>query len=107
MMTPERRRLRAEIAANKRWSLYMAREDQTAFVRAAFRARLERQVGPEGNLPPISAPSSLRSQSANCPPGSTQPRPVDAGDLRKWGRNPLPRDDGGADLESATDFGYL
>lgn len=52
MMTPEQRKLRAKIAANKRWSQYMAREDQATLARAAFWARLERQVDPEGNLPP-------------------------------------------------------
>lgn len=30
----------------------MAREDQAALARAAFWARLERQVDPEGKLPP-------------------------------------------------------
>jgi hypothetical protein len=50
-MTPEQRRLRAQIAANARWSKYMAREDQAALARAAIFARLERQVDPGGNLP--------------------------------------------------------
>jgi hypothetical protein len=51
-MTPEQRRLRAQIAANARWSRYMAREDQAAAARAAMIARLERQVDPDGTLPP-------------------------------------------------------
>lgn len=51
-MTPEQRKLRAKIAANKRWSQYMAREDQAALARAAFWARLENQVDPEGAIPP-------------------------------------------------------
>jgi hypothetical protein len=51
-MTPEQRKLRAKIAANKRWSQYMAREDQADLARAAFWARLERQVDPKGKLPP-------------------------------------------------------
>jgi hypothetical protein len=51
-VTPEQRRLRAQNAANKRWSQYMAREDQAAAARSAFFARLERQVDPEGDLAP-------------------------------------------------------
>jgi hypothetical protein len=51
-MTPEQRRLRAQIAANARWSRYMAREDQAAAARAALVARLEREVDPAGQLDP-------------------------------------------------------
>jgi hypothetical protein len=51
-MTPEQRRLRAKIAANARWSKYMAREDQADAARSAIFARLERQVDPDGELPP-------------------------------------------------------
>ena len=51
-MTPEQRRLRAQIAANARWSRYMAREDQADAASAAIFARLERQVAPDGTLPP-------------------------------------------------------
>ena len=51
-MTPEQRRLRAQIAANARWSRYMAREDQAAAARSAIFPRLEREVDPEGRLPP-------------------------------------------------------
>jgi hypothetical protein len=51
-VTPEQRRLRAKIAANKRWSQHTAREDQAAAARSAFFARLERQVDPEGELLP-------------------------------------------------------
>jgi hypothetical protein len=51
-MTPEQRRLRAQIAANARWSRYMAREDQAAAARSAIFARLEREVDPDGQLPP-------------------------------------------------------
>lgn len=51
-MTPEQRRLRAQIAANARWSKYMAREDQAAVARSAIFTRLEREVDPEGRLPP-------------------------------------------------------
>jgi hypothetical protein len=51
-MTPEQRRLRAQIAANTRWSRPMAREDASEAARSAFYARLERQVDPHGKLPP-------------------------------------------------------
>jgi hypothetical protein len=51
-VTPEQRRLRAQIAANTRWSRPMAREDQAEAARSAFYARLERQVDPEGRLSP-------------------------------------------------------
>jgi len=51
-MTPQQRRLRAQIAANARWSRYMAREDQAGASRAAIFGRLEREVDPEGLLDP-------------------------------------------------------
>lgn len=51
-MTPEQRRLRAQIAANTRWSRYMAREDQAEAARAALIRRLEREVDPDGTLSP-------------------------------------------------------
>jgi hypothetical protein len=51
-MTPEQRRLRAQIAANARWSRYMAREDQADASRTAIFARLEREVDPKGQLSP-------------------------------------------------------
>jgi hypothetical protein len=51
-MTPEQRHLRARIAANVRWSKPMARADQADAARAAMYARLERQVDPQGRLPP-------------------------------------------------------
>lgn len=49
-LTPEQRRLRAQIAANSRWS----REDPSANARraqAGLRARFEREVDPDGALP--------------------------------------------------------
>jgi len=49
-MIPEQRRLRTQIAANARWSKYMAREDQAYAARAAIFARLEREVDPDGKL---------------------------------------------------------
>jgi hypothetical protein len=60
-MTPEQRRLRAQIAANARWSKFMAREDQAAAARAAIFARLERQVDSDGALPPEERARLLRA----------------------------------------------
>jgi hypothetical protein len=51
-MTPEERCLRAQIAANARWSRHMAREDQSSAARSAIFARLEREVDPDGRLSP-------------------------------------------------------
>ena len=51
-MTPEQRRLRAQVVANARWSRPFAREDQAYLARNAFYARLESQVNPERKLPP-------------------------------------------------------
>lgn len=50
-LTPEQRRLRAQIAANTRW----ANDDPkagTRHARAGFEARFERQVDPDGVLDP-------------------------------------------------------
>lgn len=60
-MTPEQRRLRAQIAANTRWSRRMSREDQAAAARAAMRKRLEREVDPSGDLPPDERERRVRS----------------------------------------------
>ena len=51
-MTPEQRRLRAQVAANARWSRHMAREDQAYAARTAIFARLEREVDPDNRLSP-------------------------------------------------------
>ena len=51
-MSPEQRRLRAQIAAHARWSHPMARVDQADAARSALLARLEREVDPSGELPP-------------------------------------------------------
>jgi hypothetical protein len=51
-MTPEQRRLRAQNAANARWSRYMAREDQAYVARQAIYERLAREVDPDGTVPP-------------------------------------------------------
>jgi hypothetical protein len=47
-VTPEQRRERARIAANERWSRPGAREAQSRTLAAVTRARLERQVDPDG-----------------------------------------------------------
>jgi hypothetical protein len=51
-VTPEQRRLRAQIAANCRWARPMSREDQAEAARCAMRKRLEQQVDPLGELAP-------------------------------------------------------
>lgn len=51
-MTPAQRRLRAQVAANARWSRPMSREDQADAARTAMYERLMRQVDPSGELPP-------------------------------------------------------
>ena len=50
-MTPEQYKLRAQVAANARWSRRGARERQSDAARAALYRRLERQVDPERRLP--------------------------------------------------------
>lgn len=60
-MTPEQRRLRAQLAANTRWSRPMAREDQADAARASLYERLERQVDPFGELPPGERDRRVRS----------------------------------------------
>lgn len=60
-MTPEQRRLRAQIAANTRWSRAMSRADQSDAARAALVRRMERQVDPDGLLPPDQRAALVRS----------------------------------------------
>lgn len=60
-MTPEQRRLRAQIAANTRWSRPMSREDQADAARAAIHQRLERLVDPLRQLPPAECERRIRS----------------------------------------------
>lgn len=60
-LTPEQRRLRAQIAANTRWS----RENPTANAiraQAGLLAKFEREVDPDGTLPP--AERARRVESA-------------------------------------------
>jgi hypothetical protein len=49
---PSERRLRGQIAANSRWATVADRTAATAPARAAFLDRFERQVDPDGLLPP-------------------------------------------------------
>ncbi|WP_206739195.1 hypothetical protein [Streptomyces sp. L2] len=51
-LTPEQRSLRASIAANVQWSKTADRTAHTAPAREAFLSRFEREVDPEGVLPP-------------------------------------------------------
>ena len=51
-MTPEAASLRARIAAHTRWAGCEDRTDATSKARAAFMDRFERQVDPDGTLPP-------------------------------------------------------
>jgi hypothetical protein len=60
-VTPEQRRLRAQIAANTRWSRPMSREDQADAARAAIYERFEREVDPLGELPPDERDRRVRS----------------------------------------------
>ncbi len=50
-LTPEQRRLRAQIAAHTKWA-DTDRVAGTAAARAAFLARFEANVDPDGTLPP-------------------------------------------------------
>ena len=50
-MTPAERKLRAQVAANTRWSRQDGRQ-QAAIARAGFDARFEREVDPDGVLSP-------------------------------------------------------
>jgi hypothetical protein len=51
-LTPEQRRLRAELGAHALWARQTDRSAQTAKARRAFTEKLEREVDPEGILPP-------------------------------------------------------
>jgi hypothetical protein len=51
-LNPEERRLRAQIAAHVRWAHDNDPAASTAPARAAFLERFEREVDPEGTLPP-------------------------------------------------------
>lgn len=51
-LTPHERRLRAQIAANTRWSRAGARADQSAKIKTSRLAQYERQVDPDGALEP-------------------------------------------------------
>jgi hypothetical protein len=61
-VTPEAASLRARIAAHTRWASCEDRREATSAARAAFNDRFERQVDPEGKLPP--AERAKRAESA-------------------------------------------
>jgi hypothetical protein len=50
-LTPEQRRLRAELGAHERWAREPNRSAATAKARRAFLAKLEAQVDPQGVMP--------------------------------------------------------
>jgi hypothetical protein len=60
-VTPEQRRLRAQLAANTRWSRPMAREDQANAARTAIYTRLEHEVDPQRKLSPDELGRRVRS----------------------------------------------
>jgi hypothetical protein len=60
-LTPEQRSMRARLAAQSRWSKSDAREG-TSKARASFLARFEREVDPDGTLPP--AERARRAEAA-------------------------------------------
>lgn len=66
-MTPEQRSLRAKVAAHARWAQSDPR-DGTQPARAGFMRRFEKQVDPDGALPPLErarrAESAMRSHMA-------------------------------------------
>jgi hypothetical protein len=51
-LTPEQKRLRASAAAYAQWSKEPDPTARTERARSAFLARFERQVDPDGTLPP-------------------------------------------------------
>ncbi len=60
--TPENRVLIAQIAANSRWARESDRHAATAAARRAFADRFDREVDPDGTLPP--AERALRAEHA-------------------------------------------
>ncbi|WP_229401948.1 hypothetical protein [Micromonospora okii] len=59
---PSSRRLHAQVAAHTRWSRESDRKAATGKARAAFIDRFEREVDPDGVLPPEER--ALRAESA-------------------------------------------
>lgn len=51
-LTPEQRQLRSALGAHKSWANTPDRSARTAGARRAFEERFEKQVDPEGALPP-------------------------------------------------------
>jgi hypothetical protein len=50
--TPGERTLRAQLAAHESWARTPDRSARTAPARRGFRAKLEKQIDPDGTLPP-------------------------------------------------------
>lgn len=66
-MTPAQRRLRAQIAANTRWSNTPDRSAASANARAALMGRWEKQVDPDGVLSPAErARLAVNACNAHC-----------------------------------------
>lgn len=61
-MTPEMRRLRAEMASHASWANTTDRKARTAKARQANLSRFEKQVDPDGTMDP--AERALRATSA-------------------------------------------
>lgn len=51
-LTPEQRALRARLAAHESWAATPDRSARTRAARDAFMARFEREVDPDGTMPP-------------------------------------------------------
>jgi len=65
-MTPSQRRLRAQVAAHTRWAHCEDRRAATAKASQAFLDRFERQVDPDGTLPPAErAKRALNARKAH------------------------------------------
>jgi hypothetical protein len=65
-LTPEERRLRAQVAANARWAKPGARKRQGDAITGTKLAYFERQIDPDGRLDPIErrqcAEAALRAE---------------------------------------------
>jgi hypothetical protein len=60
-VTPEQRRLRAQIAANAQWAQPMARADQADAARPAIFERLAAEIDPNDELAPDELAPLLRA----------------------------------------------
>ena len=60
-LTPERKRLRAQIAGSSRWAMETDRAGAMQHVRDGFTKSLERKVDPDGNLSPVELAKRVES----------------------------------------------